>query len=295
MADIGMLHPVFAPIVTEPADGGVPTYGTGLVVGGSIEAVEDITTSNAELAADDIIIETDDSFVSGTITLTIDDLSDAAMKAWLGMQDATLNGLPSISEASNYEAPMGGFGYVAVKKKAGVRSYTVWWYFKTKWVRRSKRVATKPAGALEWQTPTIEGRIFTLLGSPYRYRDHRTFDNEADALACLNGLANLPINASGGLSALAMTGTGGTLSPVFGAAVRYYTFGGVSATSVTVTATAVDHTIKLYANDVYVQDLVSEIASAPIAMSIGTKKLTIIAQEAGKTSQTTEIIVVKTS
>jgi predicted secreted protein len=102
--------------------------------------------------------------------------------------------------------------------------------------------------------------------------------------------------ASGGLSNLVLTGAGGTISPAFSAALRSYTYGGVSASSVTVTPTAASHTIKLYIDGVYSQDIVSGAASAAIALTINvSKKLTLICYEAGKAPIVYDIIVVKTA
>lgn len=294
MAYIGLKHPVFAPIATEPANS-LPTYGTGLVVGMAIAADVSIELSDAKLAADDTIAEIENGFVSGTISMNVDDLSDAALKAWLGVQDASLGGEATLREAATYDSPEGGFGYYRVRKKAGVRSYRAFWYHKTKWGMPGENATTKPDGSIEWQTPTIEGQVMTALDLASSWRDQATFVSEADAIAWLDGLAGVPTSVSTGLSGLSLTGTNGTLSPAFGAAVRYYTFGGVTATAVTVTPTAASHTIKLYVDGVYSQDIVSGETSDSIPMAIGTKKLTITAQELGKTVQTTEIIVEKVS
>jgi hypothetical protein len=95
---------------------------------------------------------------------------------------------------------------------------------------------------------------------------------------------------------LSLTGTGGTLAPTFLAGKLTYSFSGVSATSVTVTPTAANHTIKLYVDGVYSQDIVSGAASASIPVTINVfKVLTLVAQETGKASQTTTINVLKTS
>lgn len=294
MAYIGLKHPVFAPIATEPANS-LPTYGTGLVVGMAIAADVSIELSDAKLAADDTIAEIENGFVSGTISMGVDDLSDAVLKAWLGVQEASLGGEATLRSAATYDSPEGGFGYYRVRKKAGVRSYRAYWYHKTKWGIPGENAATKPDGSIEWQTPTIEGEIMTALDTAASWRDEATFDAEADAIAWLDGLAGVPTSVSAGLSGLELTGTGGTLSPSFGADVRYYTFGGVTATGVTVTPTAANHIIKLYIDGVYSQDIVSGEASTSIAMAVGTKKLTITAQELGKSVQTTEIIVEKVS
>jgi len=106
----------------------------------------------------------------------------------------------------------------------------------------------------------------------------------------------LAFTASGGLTALVLTGTGGTLLPAFNAALRAYTFSGVSASSITITPTAASHTIKLFADGVYVQDIVSGAASAAIALTLNTGKLlTLIAYEAGKGPIVYNIMAMKTS
>jgi hypothetical protein len=128
------------------------------------------------------------------------------------------------------------------------------------------------------------------------FKREKIFDTEADAKSWLNGKAGIPVSASAGLTGLTMSGTGGTLSPAFSTTNRYYTFGGLTGTSFTITATAANHTIQLYVDDVLTQTLSSGVASSSVAMATaGTKKLKIVAFEAGKQSQTTEIIVVKSA
>lgn len=117
-----------------------------------------------------------------------------------------------------------------------------------------------------------------------------------EATIKVSGHPSLGVTASTGLSALSLTGTGGTLTPSFSNGTYYYSFSGVTATSVTVTATAASHTLELYVDGVYTQALTSGSASSAISMSaIGSKKLTILARESGKTTKTYEIVVVKVS
>lgn len=112
----------------------------------------------------------------------------------------------------------------------------------------------------------------------------------------VSGQPSLGLSASSGLSDLSLTGTGGALTPSFVNTTYFYSFSGVTATSVTVMATAASHTLKLFVDGVYSQDLVSGSASAGIAMSaVGSKKLTILAYESGKTQKIYEIVVVKTA
>lgn len=116
-----------------------------------------------------------------------------------------------------------------------------------------------------------------------------------EATIKISGKPVLGLTASAGLSALVLTGTGGVLSPAFANGTYYYTFSGVSATSITITPTAASHTIQLYIDEVYSQDIVSGSASAaiPLTLNVG-KKLTLVVYEAGKTQKQYEVIAVKT-
>ncbi|MDR6883114.1 phage tail tube protein [Bacillus sp. 3255] len=117
-----------------------------------------------------------------------------------------------------------------------------------------------------------------------------------EATIKISGAPSLGTTPSAGLSALALSGTGGALSPAFANGNYSYTFSGVSATSVTITATAASHTIKLYIDGVYSQDLVSGSPSAAIPLTLNQgKKLTILANETGKTQKVYEVVVVKTT
>lgn len=102
--------------------------------------------------------------------------------------------------------------------------------------------------------------------------------------------------ASAGLSALSLSG-GGTLTPTVAAGTLNYAYSFITATSITVTVTAVSHTLKLYVDDVYVQDLTSASPSGAIATftAQSSKKLTVIAFEAGKKPVIYTIIATRTT
>lgn len=275
MAKIGLLYPVYK-------------GSTGGVIGKALTADVTIEKNNAELYADDAIAESDYSFKSGTISLGVDELSDAVQAELLGHVITSGEMVASTADAPAYV----GVGFYRVKRVNGALKYTATFYPKVMFSEPQESDKTH-GESTEFGTYALEGKI--LPYSDGKWKKTKTFDLVADAIAYLNTLVGLAVVASAGLSALAMTGTGGTLSPAFGAAVRFYTFGGVTAASVTVTPTAAAHTIKLYVDDVYVQDVVSGSPSAAIAMAIGSKKIKLVAYEAGKSSQTTEIVVVKIS
>lgn len=112
----------------------------------------------------------------------------------------------------------------------------------------------------------------------------------------VSGQPTLGLTTSAGLSALSLTGVGGTLAPSFSANNRTYSFSGVTATSATVTATAALHTIQLFVDGTLFQTLTSGSASNAITLSaIGGRRLTIVAFEANKTQVVYDIALIKTA
>jgi predicted secreted protein len=111
----------------------------------------------------------------------------------------------------------------------------------------------------------------------------------------VSGAPSLGLTPSGGLTALVLTATGGTLSPTFANGTFYYSFGGITGPSITVNATATNHTLELYINGVFDRLLTSGSASAAITLTVGSRKFTILSRESGKTTKTYEIMVIKTS
>ncbi|SFC52274.1 phage tail tube protein [Bacillus sp. UNCCL81] len=117
-----------------------------------------------------------------------------------------------------------------------------------------------------------------------------------EATIKVSGQPSLGLTPSGGLTGLSLTGTGGTLTPTFNNGTYTYSFSGVTATSVQITATAANHTLSLFIDGVFSQVLTSGSPSASIPMSvIGSKMLTILATESGKTQKVYEVAVVKTA
>lgn len=114
-----------------------------------------------------------------------------------------------------------------------------------------------------------------------------------EATVKISGPPTLATSASSGLTALAFTG-GGTLSPAFASGVSYYAYTGAITSPITVTATAANHTLKLYVDDAFVQDLTSGTPSSAITVS-SSRQVTILAQEAGKAIRYYDVTVAKTS
>lgn len=277
MAKIGLKYPVYS------------GSNGGAVLAKAIQADITIEPNDEALYADDGIAETDKSFRTGTITVGIDDLSDTAQVDILGhsLSDG------EVTANSGDEPPIVRFGFYGVKKVNDVKKYRAIWLPRVQFAEPADSNATK-GDTTVFNTPVVTGTIMTDDNG--NWKQEQTFDNEGDARAYLGDKAGIPGQNSGGLTGLAMTGTGGTLSPSFGTAVRFYSYDGLTGNQVAVTPTAAGHSIKLYVDGAPAQTLTSGAASAQIPITTaGTKKLTIVAQEPGKRSQTTEIVVIKIS
>ncbi|HWT27167.1 MAG TPA: major tail protein [Mobilitalea sp.] len=284
---VGLKYPVCAKYDDAT---GTPVYTGGIVMGRAIAEDLTIDSNNTPVYTDDALDELDTSFKSGKTAIELNDLSVETQAFILGHTINETTG--ELVANANDSSPYVGHGFYGRTVKNKVSKWRAVWLTKVQFSEPADSNKTQ-GESVAFQTPKVEGTIMKDVNGDWK--QEKTFDNEADAIAYLNGKAGLPVTASAGLTALSMTGTGGALSPTFGASTRYYTYSGVTGTTVTVTATAALHTIKLYVDGVFSQTLTSGAASAAITVAIGTKKLTIVAQESGKTSQTTEIVVVKTA
>lgn len=287
MKKVGLKYPVCA---LYDDSTGTPIYTGGIVMGKAMKVGLKWDKNDANIYADDALDDLDQSITGGTESLEINELIHETQAMLLGH---TISGSGELVVNENDVAPYLGHGFYGKVKRNGVYKYRAVWLKKIQFSEPDDETETQ-GEKRAFQTPTIEGKIMKDIKGDFK--EEKVFDYESDAIAYLNEKANIPVSASAGLSALTLSGTGGTLSPTFSTSNRYYTFGGLTGTSFTVTATAANHIIQLYVNDVLAQILTSGVASNAISMAtVGTKKVKIIAYEIGKSSQTTEIIVVKTA
>jgi predicted secreted protein len=109
----------------------------------------------------------------------------------------------------------------------------------------------------------------------------------------VSGKPALGLTPSANLTALAITGTGGSLAPIFGATRYAYTYSGLTAASFTVTATGTG-ALKLYVNGVFKENLTSGTASSAIAIAANeVADVMVTHQEPGKTIKVYTVRVVK--
>lgn len=166
MAKIGLKYPVYK------------TESTAGVIGKAIQADISITVNDVKLHADDGIAESDKSFQEGTITLGIDDLSDAVQTAFLGH---TVND-GEITANGNDSSPYVSIGFYGVKQVNNVKKYRAIWLTKVQFAEPNDTNATKGENVV-FNTPTLEGTI--MLDDNGDWKKEKTFNTEAEAIAYL--------------------------------------------------------------------------------------------------------------
>lgn len=195
MAYIGLRNPVIATINTE-TPGQAITYNPGMVFGKAIAANITWNRPDNPLRADDAIAENDNGLTGGSIEFNADDLTDEARAYALGlvaMQSGTPAAPTGVYRETDASAPYAGFGYIRVRRKNGAISFQAFWIHKLQFGEQSENAQTK-GEQIEWGTPTLNGRIMGVQldsSGAIAYRDHKTFDTEAAAVAWLNGLAGI--------------------------------------------------------------------------------------------------------
>ena len=135
MAKIGLKN-FFYGILSEASDG-TPSYGVKKKLAKAVQCTVNITNNDAKLFADDGLAESDTTFQSGTISLTIDDVDDTVMADLLGHD---IEGGVMVRSAQDI-APYVGFGRIITKLVGGVYKYKVEFLYKCKFSERDTLVA----------------------------------------------------------------------------------------------------------------------------------------------------------
>lgn len=288
MAKIGLKYPVYA-LATEA--GSAISYSNGAVIAKAITANISIETNDVKLYADDVVAETDKSFSSGTVSLNIDDLTDAVKVALLGYTEGAeadaILGSKNLSAGSATTPATVGVGFYGKRKRSGVVSWRAIWLKKVQFAEPADEFSTK-GETTEFQTPTIEGTI--MMAADDLWKEEATFSSEAGAIAWLNAKAGISSDASNNITALALAN--GTLTPTFAAGTYLYSCAiSTGETATAITATFAAGTAKVYVDGVYSHALTTEVAGSSISIPDGANKLIeIVVQESGKSPKTYTIL-----
>lgn len=238
MATIGLDLPHYAKITMQD---GVETYGTPAVLAKAITANINIEAPDSDLYADDGIDETVGGFVSGTLSLNVNDLAPSVLADLLGVR-VDENGVvvSSAEDISNEVA-------IAFRALKGNGKYRYFWLYRVKFSVPSTALATKN-NSITFQTPTIEGKI--MRRNKVDYQDKHPW--KAEVTEGDTGVSSTTINGwfdavyepdfTGTTVSLSNLTIGSiSLSPAFDSDVTEYTAATSNATN-TITATLNDDT-----------------------------------------------------
>ena len=198
MAFIGMMHPVVARLKNH-VPGNEPTYEKGMIIGAARKGDLNITRNNNPLYGDDVVVEDDNGITAMSLSMETDDIEEAVRVYMLSLVEKTGEDSGGVKEYldTDASAPYVGIGYIRKRRKAGKTSYQGIWCYKGMFAEDAESSETK-GESINWQTPTITGRIMALDvdGSGfYSFRKKAIFTSETEAIAWLDKLANIESEA----------------------------------------------------------------------------------------------------
>lgn len=190
MAATGLKYPVYG-IITRFNDGAAPTYGTPGVIGKAIKA--DVTFNSAEgkLYADDALAEYASKFTDGSITLGVDEITEAKKAALLGYTLTAASGSNKLVMGAADVAPHVGLGYYKTIMVDGVRKYRTYFYYDVVFKETGDSAETANEN-INFSTPELAGTIMPVTGyGKDNFAEIMTFDTEASAKTHLHELVGI--------------------------------------------------------------------------------------------------------
>ena len=158
------------------------------ILGRLIDAKINEERNSTELRADDIIAEKDKSFKSGTLNLTVDDVTD---ETYADVKGCTISE-KEVTDNSEDVAPELGYGHIVTKIYKGVKSYKVEFLPRIQITKITADRKTK-GESTEYNTVSIEADVMELeepingmkVGD---WKKIETFATLAEAQTYLDGL-----------------------------------------------------------------------------------------------------------
>lgn len=159
------------------------------VLGRLIDAKITEDRNDVNLRADDIIAEKDMSFKGGTLSLTVDDVTD---EVYAELKGCTTSEDKEVTDNSEDEAPEIGYGHIVTKIYKGVKSFKVEFLPRIQITKITADRKTK-GESIEYNTVSIEAKLMELeeeingmkIGD---WKKTKSFSTMADAQKYLNEL-----------------------------------------------------------------------------------------------------------
>ena len=176
MASFGAKYPFFSKVKEEP-DGALPTYDAAPVrIGRLVKADLTVQLASGKLYADDALAESVDEFVSGTIEMETDDMTDDVASVVYG---ATVNN-KTVTYNINDAPPAGGLGYLKRlmrNKKVICKAY----YYPMVKAALGNDTAQTKTDSITFGTNTTTFTVFACNNGDWRHTEE--FDAEEEAVA----------------------------------------------------------------------------------------------------------------
>lgn len=179
MAKIGLSNFRYGKL-TEASDG-TPSYDGAHTPARAISCSVEVSNNSAMLYADDVLVEADTSFSSGTVTMGIDNEDINTMGDLLGH---TVTDGEMVRNADD-EAPFVGFGRVVTAMVNSDYKYKVEFLYKVKFSEPSQEDTTKGEG-VEFNTYELQGTVAALANG--KWSVSKAFETRAAAVSYLEGL-----------------------------------------------------------------------------------------------------------
>ncbi len=129
------------------------------VLGRLIDAKISPEKNNISLYADDIKVESDISFKGGTVSITVDDVTD---ETYADIQGCKLSDEKELTDNSEDVAPEIGYGHIVTKVYKGAKSYKVEFLPRIQITKVTADRKTK-GESIEYNTVSIEANVMELI------------------------------------------------------------------------------------------------------------------------------------
>lgn len=192
-ATVGMMYPVFAPLVSH-TPGSMPSYGTGRVLQEARELNVSKTYNTNPLYGDDREVDSDNGLTGISYDFENTGLNDQDKQVLLG-EETNANTLTGGQWESDADTPYGGFAHIEkVREADGTKKYDAYLALKIKFQETSHTARTQEGNQINWGVPRVNGTAAALDvdgTGKLRFRLHRTFDSVSAAKAWINGILNI--------------------------------------------------------------------------------------------------------
>lgn len=180
MAQIGLTN-LWYGLLAEAEDG-TPSYAGAKSFGKAVSAKVDVSTNDATLYADDVLVESDKSFQNAKVTLGVADDDMTIFAEILGHKVDESGG--EMVRSADDAAPWVGLGRVVTKMVNGKYVYKGEFLYKVRFAEPSQEDNTK-GESVDFSTPEIEGTAATLANG--RWSAAQVFETKTAAVAWVKG------------------------------------------------------------------------------------------------------------